>query len=742
MLSSLKNSEKYIDVSVNLFNAVKSFGFERGRINVVLNYKGDSADKQKDLNFAMGHRNTGEDFVEQALTKIEKLNLPGIKEQISDLKETRAAVKENRLKAESELQKSFAERDGKFPAVWFEDISEYINKLAMVAVRFNSLVSDMGLQGKSYINILENATLLRDNAGPVCSYTAAAILSPEKFNERQKHDIMMRYSKTQEDFYRIKLAVENVNDSRISEMVKKLEDQDFKELQKVLDSTLKTLNTGGTFEYTQSDVTKRAVVALTSIKDIVDVSGEKLREHIREKKSERYNVIFAYIIMFFLTAIILINFIKQLKNKIYIPTKDVIAKLRKLSDGDTDIEIVQPKYNDEIADLMKAVNSFREALIQISESKDILEKKVEERTRELAGKAQEIEMILDNIPILIFFKDTENNIIRANKAALNALGIQQDKFEQTSLEKLFPGDCLRYFEEDQQIIRNKQPILNINEKFITDYIGERDVNTSKIPLFNSEGEVENILVVITDITDLTKAQIENRRSYQLLAQQSKMAEIGSMVGVISHQLKQPLNIISLLAENLDYDDADYEYIRKNIVDTVMFMGSTIDSFLTFFRPSLHTESFYFSSVVSEVLGLVEKQLEKEGVRFEVINEVHFVLTGFKNEIKQIVLNIISNSRDVFNERKISDRKIWIKYEKTDDAVCVSICDNGGGIPDDLLPDRIFELYSSTKGSDGNGIGMFICKNIMTEHMNGDIQAFNSEEGACFKITFREFKEKI
>lgn len=82
-----------------------------------------------------------------------------------------------------------------------------------------------------------------------------------------------------------------------------------------------------------------------------------------------------------------INFIYLLNKKIHTPTKAIISKLRKLSEGNTDIEIEEPKYNDEIADMMNAVISFRDALVQISESKDQLEKTVSERTEELYEKA-------------------------------------------------------------------------------------------------------------------------------------------------------------------------------------------------------------------------------------------------------------------------------------------------------------------------------------------------------------------
>jgi len=75
---------------------------------------------------------------------------------------------------------------------------------------------------------------------------------------------------------------------------------------------------------------------------------------------------------------------------------------------------------------------------------------------------------------------------------------------------------------------------------------------------------------------------------------------------------------------------------------------------------------------------------------------------YKNELIQVVLNILKNAEDNFRERQVKDAKIDISTYKEKDAYLIKICDNGGGIDNKILP-KIFDSYFSTK-DDKNGTG--------------------------------------
>ena len=97
---------------------------------------------------------------------------------------------------------------------------------------------------------------------------------------------------------------------------------------------------------------------------------------------------------------------------------------------------------------------------------------------------------------------------------------------------------------------------------------------------------------------------------------------------------------------------------------------------------------------------------------------------------QVILNILQNSYDNFTEQQIKDPYIIIKTE----GKCIYICDNGEGIPENII-DNIFDPYFSTKvQKNGTGLGLYMSKTIVEEHHNGILSVENKDHGACFKIT--------
>ena len=86
-------------------------------------------------------------------------------------------------------------------------------------------------------------------------------------------------------------------------------------------------------------------------------------------------------------------------------------------------------------------------------------------------------------------------------------------------------------------------------------------------------------------------------------------------------------------------------------------------------------------------------------------------------------------------QKIENPKITIETEKIDTSLIINICDNGGGVPQDII-DKIFDPYFSTKDEkNGTGHGLYMSKLMIEKHNNGTLKIYNTQEGACFKITF-------
>jgi C4-dicarboxylate-specific signal transduction histidine kinase len=109
------------------------------------------------------------------------------------------------------------------------------------------------------------------------------------------------------------------------------------------------------------------------------------------------------------------------------------------------------------------------------------------------------------------------------------------------------------------------------------------------------------------------------------------------------------------------------------------------------------------------------------------------VNGIPNEFSQVILNILMNAKDALLERKVAAPRVKVRLFSEDGNVVLTISDNGGGIPPEIM-DKIFDPYFTTKGPDkGTGIGLFMSKTIIEKNMNGTLSVRNTKEGAEFRI---------
>ena len=139
--------------------------------------------------------------------------------------------------------------------------------------------------------------------------------------------------------------------------------------------------------------------------------------------------------------------------------------------------------------------------------------------------------------------------------------------------------------------------------------------------------------------------------------------------------------------------------------------------------------------IENTFKILEASLKNNQI--DLIDDIDYfnpiTLTTVAGELEQVIINIVNNSKDVLLEQQRTDG--WIKVHLTtlDNSALLTIEDNGGGISDDVMP-HIFDEYFTTKNSDnGTGLGLYMSYRIITESLQGQIYAKNSENGAKFFI---------
>jgi len=242
---------------------------------------------------------------------------------------------------------------------------------------------------------------------------------------------------------------------------------------------------------------------------------------------------------------------------------------------------------------------------------------------------------------------------------------------------------------------------------------------------------------------LHEAREKERRNEALLMQQSKMAAMGEMLDAVAHQWKQPLNALSMYAEliKINYEDGEVdaayiEQFQKDIETQISHMTDTLATFRNFFRPTTELHSFDLRRVVDDVLLLAKDELTKNTIEVEVVEEGTLELYGSENEFKHLLLNVINNAKDAFNDNGVKSRKITIRIIADEKNPRLEVEDSAGGIPESVI-DKIFQAHFTTKEQGkGTGIGLYMSSQIAQKH-HADLSVENRENGACFTVTFSE-----
>ncbi|RXJ87943.1 cache domain-containing protein [Arcobacter sp. CECT 8985] len=250
--------------------------------------------------------------------------------------------------------------------------------------------------------------------------------------------------------------------------------------------------------------------------------------------------------------------------------------------------------------------------------------------------------------------------------------------------------------------------------------------------------------------EVKKEVLKNRKKDQMLFNQSKMASMGEMIGNIAHQWRQPLSTISTAASGIaikyDYGMLSKEEVKKDlkaIVNTTQYLSQTIEDFRNFFKENKEKEGFLLDDCIDDSLKILDAAFKNNYI--EVIREKNNIkVYSIKSELTQAILNILTNAKDILTQdAKIEDDKRFIKISITNDEkfAYIVICDSGGGIKKDII-NKVFEPYFTTKHqSQGTGIGLYMTREIIIKHLNGNILVENKEFehqnnsyfGASFKI---------
>lgn len=354
--------------------------------------------------------------------------------------------------------------------------------------------------------------------------------------------------------------------------------------------------------------------------------------------------------------------------------------------------------------------------------------------QQLVQKKKELETILQEAPNPIMLHNEDGQVLMINHVWQTLSGYTYEEID--TIDKWIEKACDKHH---SPMIDNLANLYSIKEK--TD-MGESSITTKDgntiIWQFSSAplGIIDGKRTVVTSAMDIT----ELKKKDDLMMAQSRHAAMGEMIGMIAHQWRQPIAGIAMDANNMlldialeTFDNDAAEGYAQDILDQTKHLSKTIDDFRNFFKPDKAVSRVNIQEIIEETFTIVKESLINHKIEVKTSYLSETKIDAYSRELMQVFVNIINNAKDALISSKAEEPWISIKVYEDDLYVNTVICDNGGGI-DQAISSKLFDPYFTTKDEKtGTGLGLYMSKMIIEDHLHGIIEASNSIYGACFRV---------
>ena len=351
-----------------------------------------------------------------------------------------------------------------------------------------------------------------------------------------------------------------------------------------------------------------------------------------------------------------------------------------------------------------------------------------------------------------------------------AIAVRDDKIK---LRDILQKSLNTLTKKDIEKINNKWTITNIEEKFdfkfmikiilvivvlliLLSYRQYLLKKANKDLLQAVDNQTKNLQELNETLEQRIDEEVKiNLKIQEQLFKSEKLASMGEMIGNIAHQWRQPLSSISTLSTGMILQKecgilSDDKFIENcnTINQNAQYLSKTIDDFRNFIKGDKEKKEFSIINNINSFLSLVNSTKRDNNIEVILNLTDDIKIYGYENELIQCLINIFNNAKDIFKEKDIEQRFVFITTNIEDNNLSIEIKDNAGGIPEDIIS-KVFEPYFTTKHeSQGTGLGLHMTYNLVVNGMDGDIIVENIKYqydgkdyiGASFKIILPLRKE--
>jgi len=317
--------------------------------------------------------------------------------------------------------------------------------------------------------------------------------------------------------------------------------------------------------------------------------------------------------------------------------------------------------------------------------------------------------IIQNMTDALVTTDKNGAVTILNKNAEVLFGLKESEILRKNLVNVLGKE----FQFLGETLNEKGDINNIEIEYTDSKKFNKILLISTTKAYNKTGVLDSFTIVFKDITGV-------RNMEKQVQQHEKMVAMGELASGVAHEIRNPLNAISMIAQRYkkefkpEGNPGEYNSMTEVLLTETKRVNNIIQQFLRFARPpKLNKSKIKVNELVKDIFALVEPQCKSKGLLFEVKCDCEETVNLDIDLMKQVLLNILQNSIDAADKGKISA----MVFRKSD-MIVFEISDTGMGIPEEKL-EKIFNLYFTTKPR-GTGMGLSIVQQIVSQH-NGIVK---------------------
>lgn len=230
----------------------------------------------------------------------------------------------------------------------------------------------------------------------------------------------------------------------------------------------------------------------------------------------------------------------------------------------------------------------------------------------------------------------------------------------------------------------------------------------------------------------------------ILTHKLKMIETAELIGVISHQLVQPINstklvlssILQLKNEDKISKEDEIEYINL-CLKSMEHLNDTVQNFKNFYKfDPLHSK-FSVLGAIQSLISILHVTFANDNVSVKIKDFEDFEIVSSRNLFLQVLLVLLQNSKEaiVLEHAKYAQRQVIIEITKDNEFAYIRVCDYGGGIKEQIA-NKIFSTLKTSQKEEGSGIGLYFAKKIAIEKLHGDLILKNLKNPTIFELRIK------